>query len=485
MSKFSGFLCVFLAVLFTVFCCPAYNSVTYQAYNGLSGYTLQTFTDDDGVFLVEIKGKNGVIRQVSPTLREGRVSLPQDIFSYSYNNGCFYFLCYAKEYLASGSPILTVYYFNFYEDNFMIQSVSFSNISVDWAHDFAVTDRGICFLNRKSKSGHTIETYSHEGALLEKLSAPFPFYQLLRLNGSTLLGICSVGGIYSTDNGKLVKISNLSLSAPCNYTGNNTFTDSAGGVYQYQASLVSAGSGNYSSGLYTCTADNYTISFSKSTVYSHEKSTGKTIAKYDTGFTITQMVCRGNTIIAIGQGSTVNIAVIQLKELQVIAPPTQPVTQPPTANNGTSPNGGNNGQNPQNQNSAFSVTSSVYIIQTGTNQITNIPAGTTIAALKRNITHNGDSIGFLNYKGESKTSGAIGTNGIIRFTKGSSVYSYTLIVTGDVTGEGSVNSRDKAKLFQHLLDAEPLSGNYFTAADIDKNGTVNTKDLLLLSRRVG
>ena len=59
---------------------------------------------------------------------------------------------------------------------------------------------------------------------------------------------------------------------------------------------------------------------------------------------------------------------------------------------------------------------------------------------------------------------------------------YKIIVFGDLTGEGNVNSRDLKALMEHLSGKAPLIGIYFTAADLDKDGSLTTMDLLALSK---
>ena len=59
---------------------------------------------------------------------------------------------------------------------------------------------------------------------------------------------------------------------------------------------------------------------------------------------------------------------------------------------------------------------------------------------------------------------------------------YSIVVTGDLTGEGNVNSRDLDALMKHLTEEQQLTGIFISAADIDKDNMLSTKDLVLLSR---
>ena len=54
---------------------------------------------------------------------------------------------------------------------------------------------------------------------------------------------------------------------------------------------------------------------------------------------------------------------------------------------------------------------------------------------------------------------------------------FTLIVTGDINGDGRIGIVDFAKLKLHYIEKELLTGNALKAADIDGNGRVSINDL--------
>ena len=58
------------------------------------------------------------------------------------------------------------------------------------------------------------------------------------------------------------------------------------------------------------------------------------------------------------------------------------------------------------------------------------------------------------------------------------------IVTGDINGDGIINSADLLKIRQHLIGAKPLNGIYFTASDINYDNTVNSADLLRIRQHL-
>ncbi len=58
--------------------------------------------------------------------------------------------------------------------------------------------------------------------------------------------------------------------------------------------------------------------------------------------------------------------------------------------------------------------------------------------------------------------------------------SYTVVVEGDVNGDGTTTSADTLAQSSHLQAKAPLDGAYLTAADFDANGSVTSSDYLSL-----
>ncbi len=125
------------------------------------------------------------------------------------------------------------------------------------------------------------------------------------------------------------------------------------------------------------------------------------------------------------------------------------------------------------------LTSHVYRIENGI--ICRIPIGTTLAVLKSNMSFDGLSAEFFDYKGRPQKTGKAGTGAkLITSDNSGNKTEYLLAVAGDVTGEGSVNTNDIRRL------SEILSGTCGTntctelAADVDRSGSVDIGDLCAL-----
>lgn len=111
------------------------------------------------------------------------------------------------------------------------------------------------------------------------------------------------------------------------------------------------------------------------------------------------------------------------------------------------------------------------------NEYLLIQQGQTFATLYKFLYLDKSELTVKKQDGNYITEGKLGTGMTAQF-KG---MTYKIAVYGDITGEGNVNSRDLKALMEHLSGKTPLSDIYFTAADIDKDGILSTKDLLALS----
>ena len=62
---------------------------------------------------------------------------------------------------------------------------------------------------------------------------------------------------------------------------------------------------------------------------------------------------------------------------------------------------------------------------------------------------------------------------------------YTIIVLGDVNGDGKVNTGDTLAMSQHIEKFKSITGtNYLEAADVNRDGKINTGDSLSLRQHV-
>ena len=87
------------------------------------------------------------------------------------------------------------------------------------------------------------------------------------------------------------------------------------------------------------------------------------------------------------------------------------------------------------------------------------------------------SINITNSSNASKTSGSLVTGDKIIIACNGLSKTYTVVIYGDLNGDGEINVVDLGKVQKHLLKTSTLTGAYLKAADTDKNGSINVVDL--------
>ncbi len=127
------------------------------------------------------------------------------------------------------------------------------------------------------------------------------------------------------------------------------------------------------------------------------------------------------------------------------------------------------------------ISSDVYRINFDSYYISGIPAGATLAQLKKNIRHDGYQVQFFR-NGSAVKSGNCGTAMTAVFDSDNARYTFELSVVGDLTGEGNVNSRDLTVLMEYLIGKSRFNGVYEISADLSGDGSIDVKDLALLHR---
>ena len=101
------------------------------------------------------------------------------------------------------------------------------------------------------------------------------------------------------------------------------------------------------------------------------------------------------------------------------------------------------------------------------NYMTGVTPGTSVESLS--------SGGYAVYDGSKKVaSGLVGT-GMVAV---SSTASVTIVVTGDVNGDGRITITDVVKLQNKVAGASSLTGAYALAGDINGDGKITITDVV-------
>lgn len=85
-------------------------------------------------------------------------------------------------------------------------------------------------------------------------------------------------------------------------------------------------------------------------------------------------------------------------------------------------------------------------------------------------------VSIKNVKGEEVSSGIIATNMrvILRFNE--TEYTYTVVIKGDVNGDGRIFATDYVKIRKHIMEKPDLQGAYLLAADVNNDNLVYATD---------
>lgn len=121
-----------------------------------------------------------------------------------------------------------------------------------------------------------------------------------------------------------------------------------------------------------------------------------------------------------------------------------------------------------------------------TSVITKVAIGTTVLGISSNISTTYTKK-FISSAGATLVNAdKVGTGTKVQILDGTTVLEeYTIVIYGDITGDGIVNSADLFKMRQHMLGTTILKDEYFNSANISKTDTViNSLDLFKLRQQM-
>lgn len=178
-------------------------------------------------------------------------------------------------------------------------------------------------------------------------------------------------------------------------------------------------------------------------------------------------------------GGNKHIALLKETDIKEVTP-----ANPSNPGDGSSGEGGDN-NNPS-SGADDAITSDIYTVDIQNHTITGIEPGTTFAAFKNNLIFNGYNLGLK--KGATAkpiyaSSTKVATGNFASFERdGAEKVLFKLIVTGDITGTGTLNSRDISAFENYLLGKTELNEESLQAANINGDGDQDVIDLFLMSK---
>jgi len=159
--------------------------------------------------------------------------------------------------------------------------------------------------------------------------------------------------------------------------------------------------------------------------------------------------------------------------------PTEPPTQPPTQKPTEPPT-----QKPTQPATSYSV--SIISANESSGFITGISEKMSVQTLKSYINVKNGSLQVTDSNGAKKT-GTAATGDKVRIldSNGAVFKEFTVILYGDVNGDGEISIKDAYLMRRHILGEASLTGVYQTAADVSRNNDgITVKDAYIIKRHI-
>lgn len=341
---------------------------------------------------------------------------------------------------------------------------------------------------------YQVNVYSYGGAFKYSMAMDSYVYQTITNPTGDLLYIIRDDGMYvvnALSQAQPNRCGGDTPNYPVSFINDEYIIDQYGGIFKVDGQHITK---VYSSGRSSITPNagiiGNTCYLSKGkTVFAVNLKTGKETAKYSFEHSIDSVSVSASKVAAYSKDSR---CLYLLESSEFISTETTPPSSGNSSSGGQSSSSGsnsskNNSSSSNSQSSSSSVQKTLSFGSYKTEKYCGalvIPAGTTVAGVKKEITYTGYNIAFYKADGTAKTSGNVGTGMVMLFSdaKTGETKTYKLLIKGDNTGEGNVNTRDKQKIVNHLLEKEHLSGLYYHAADMNTDGIVDTRDLVAVAQ---
>ena len=118
--------------------------------------------------------------------------------------------------------------------------------------------------------------------------------------------------------------------------------------------------------------------------------------------------------------------------------------------------------------------------------IYGIKPGTNVSSLINNVKKitNYANITINSKSGEVKTDDSFRTGDTVTISSNKETKKYTIIIYGDLDGNGEINKSDLLLVKRHVYGYNKLSNEFEKSSDVDKDGDVDKSDLLIIKRQV-
>lgn len=120
------------------------------------------------------------------------------------------------------------------------------------------------------------------------------------------------------------------------------------------------------------------------------------------------------------------------------------------------------------------------------NYVAGFQIGSNIADIRRKLSSNSKVIlsSFKSANGVELTNGIIATNMSFTLRFNNQEYHYTVVVKGDVNGDGLIYATDYVKIKNHIMGRTTLNGAFLLAADINNDNRIYATDYVRIKNYI-
>lgn len=453
-----------VAVIASVSSCivaSGYDIYSYNSYSKLNNVTL--LRNDSQAFLVGSNGCNVMIDAVYPHSYGINLSLDNDAKAFTLCGNTMIIICDTDDYYQNHVVL------------YDIESDTFTSFYVTADTEYLSTHiayaDGYVYL---AQENGTVNVYSQKGTHISTLGID-GYITCLITDFDQRMYALSGNGMYKLTPYESTRISYDNFAADAQFISSDVFVDELNDFYSTDSSsvtqIINLGTASYtpSGSIY----NGYAITYDADTIYATDLSDNIAKKKLTLSSNIIGLYSFDDIMVTMTHNNlAVNISLIPFSELKNI---------PQKNNNSDNKASDNEGSGTY----VSEISSDVYTVDFDNMEITGISPSTTVAQFKENMNYDGYSVEFYRYnKDEVLKSGNIGTATLAIFSNDKYIFKFELSVTGDLTGEGNVNSRDKNAMFDYLLDDLSFTGVFVDSSDLNDSDDISVVDLILLLRMI-
>lgn len=135
--------------------------------------------------------------------------------------------------------------------------------------------------------------------------------------------------------------------------------------------------------------------------------------------------------------------------------------------------------------SVSDIISSKGYVSDGT-YLSGITVGSDVSDLIKNIKgeSNNINVSVVDVNDKNKTSGVIVTGDKLTVTSGSESKTYSIIIYGDLTGDGKISSSDYVYVKNYIMGSKSLNSSQKVSGDINRDGKISSSDYVFIKNHI-